>query len=49
MFITAFIVDEDEACIALAADISEHVHAASVNVDVALTLEQMVMGDTLKT
>jgi hypothetical protein len=39
MLITTFIVYEDKADLALAADVSEHVEAASMNVDVALTFK----------
>lgn len=48
MLIAAFVIDQDETGLAFPTDVSEHVMAASVDVDVALTLEQMIVGHTFK-
>lgn len=48
MLVAAFVIDQDEAGLTFSANVSEHIMATSVNVDVALTLEQMVMRDTFE-
>lgn len=43
MAIATLVVYKNKACLAFATDVAEDIQAAPVNVDVALTFEEMVM------
>lgn len=49
MFITTLVIDQDEAILAFPANITEHILTTSMDIYIALTLEKMIMRDTLKT
>jgi hypothetical protein len=49
MFIAAFIVHENKTCLAFSADVSKYVIAAAMNVNVALTFEEVIVRNTFET
>ena len=49
MLVTALIVDQDIAWLAILADISEDISLTSMDVDIALALKQVEMINTFKT
>lgn len=49
MFVTTLVIDQDEAIFAFPANITEHILTTSMDINIALTLEKMIMRDTLQT
>lgn len=49
MLITTLVIDQDEAIFAFPANITEHILTTSMDINIALTLEKMIMRDTLQT
>lgn len=48
VLIAALVVDKNESGLAFPADIAEHIKAAAVDVNVALSLKKMIVRNTLK-
>lgn len=49
MLVTTLVIDQDEAILTFPANITEHILATSMDINIALTLEKMIVRDTLKT
>lgn len=47
MLITTFIVYQDETFLTASADVAENILHTTMNIDIALTFEQVVMCNTL--
>lgn len=48
VFIATFIINKNEACLTFSADVSKHIVAASMNINIALTFKEMIMRNTFQ-